>query len=42
MATTTFNSVSHYIGLQPEKVQMTPKRVRSAIRKAIPRAEEVP
>jgi uncharacterized protein YdhG (YjbR/CyaY superfamily) len=41
MSTTTFKSVSHYIGSQPEKVQMTLKRVRGAIRKAIPSAEEV-
>src|ERR1700685_403080 len=41
MAKTEFKSVSDYIGSQPKDVQGTLKRVRSAIRKAIPSAEEV-
>lgn len=41
MAKTNANSVSEYIGLQPKCVQATLKRVRSAIRKAVPGAEEL-
>jgi uncharacterized protein YdhG (YjbR/CyaY superfamily) len=41
MATTSFKSVSHYVGSQPEGAQGKLKRVRSAIRKAIPGADEV-
>jgi uncharacterized protein YdhG (YjbR/CyaY superfamily) len=41
MAKTGFKSVDEYIGSQPESVQGLLGRVRSAIRKAVPRAEEV-
>jgi uncharacterized protein YdhG (YjbR/CyaY superfamily) len=41
MAKTDFNSVDEYIASQPEAVQAVLKRVRSAIRKAVPGAEEV-
>jgi uncharacterized protein YdhG (YjbR/CyaY superfamily) len=41
MAKTNARSVSEYIGLQPRSVQATLTRVRSAIRKAVPRAEEL-
>jgi uncharacterized protein YdhG (YjbR/CyaY superfamily) len=41
MATTNFQSVSHYISSQPENAQGMLRRVRSAIRKAVPGAEEV-
>jgi uncharacterized protein YdhG (YjbR/CyaY superfamily) len=40
MAKSEFKSVSHYIGSQPEGAQGTLRRVRSAIRKAVPRAKE--
>jgi uncharacterized protein YdhG (YjbR/CyaY superfamily) len=41
MAKTGFKSVDEYIRSQPESVQGLLGRVRSAIRKAVPRAEEV-
>jgi uncharacterized protein YdhG (YjbR/CyaY superfamily) len=41
MAKTDVKSVDEYIAAQPEAVQGTLGRVRSAIRKAVPRAEEV-
>ncbi len=41
MAKTDFKSVDQYIASQPKGVQAVLKRVRSTIRKAIPRAEEV-
>ena len=41
MAKTDFKSVDEYIASQPEAVQGTLGRVRSSIRKAVPRAEEV-
>ena len=41
MAKTNFKSVDDYIATQPETVQAILERVRGAIRKAIPRAEEV-
>jgi uncharacterized protein YdhG (YjbR/CyaY superfamily) len=41
MAKTNFKSVDEYIASQPEPVQGTLGRVRSAIRKAVPGAEEV-
>jgi uncharacterized protein YdhG (YjbR/CyaY superfamily) len=41
MAKTDFKSVDEYIASQPETVQETLERVRSAIRKALPGAEEV-
>jgi uncharacterized protein YdhG (YjbR/CyaY superfamily) len=41
MAKTGFKSVDEYIALQPEAVQDILARVRSTIRKAVPRAEEV-
>ena len=40
MAMTNFNSVDEYIAAQPEAVQGVLNRVRSAIRKAVPTAEE--
>jgi uncharacterized protein YdhG (YjbR/CyaY superfamily) len=40
MAKTSINSVDEYIASQPEAVQGALRRVRSAIRKAVPRAEE--
>jgi uncharacterized protein YdhG (YjbR/CyaY superfamily) len=40
MAKTDFKSVNEYIASKPEKVQSTLKQVRSAIRKAVPGAEE--
>jgi uncharacterized protein YdhG (YjbR/CyaY superfamily) len=40
MATTDFKSVDEYIAAQPETVQGVLERVRSAIRKAVPEAEE--
>jgi uncharacterized protein YdhG (YjbR/CyaY superfamily) len=40
MAKTDFKSVDEYIASQPEVVQAVLKRVRSAIRKAVPAAEE--
>ena len=41
MAKTDSKSVDEYIASQPEAVQSTLKRVRSTIRKAVPRAKEV-
>jgi len=41
MAKTDFKSVDDYIASQPEAVQGILGRVRSAIRKAVPAAEEV-
>ena len=41
MAKTDFKSVDEYIASQPEIVQGVLERVRTAIRKAVPGAEEV-
>src|SRR5579872_4575769 len=41
MAKTDFKSVDEYIASQPEAVHSTLERVRSAIRHAVPGAEEV-
>jgi len=41
MTKTGFKSVDQYIASQPEAVQGILKRVRSTIRKAVPKAEEV-
>jgi uncharacterized protein YdhG (YjbR/CyaY superfamily) len=41
MTKTDFKSVNEYIASQPEPARRVLKRVRSAIRKAVPRAEEV-
>src|SRR5438270_6673816 len=41
MAKTGFSSVDEYIATQPEAVQGILGQVRTAIRKALPRAEEV-
>ncbi|HXF26874.1 MAG TPA: DUF1801 domain-containing protein [Bryobacteraceae bacterium] len=41
MAKTDFKSVDEYIASQPEAARDILSRVRSAIRKAVPRAEEV-
>ena len=41
MAKTDFKSVDEYIASQPEAAQGVLQRVRSAIRKAVPGAEEV-
>lgn len=41
VAKTDFKSVDQYIASQPEAVRGALKRVRSAIRKAVPEAEEV-
>ena len=41
MAKTDFKSVDEYIAAQPAPVQVVLERVRSAIRKALPKAEEV-
>lgn len=41
MGKTGFKSVDEYIASQPEAVQGTLARVRSAIRKAVPEAEEL-
>ena len=41
MSGTDFDSVDEYIAAQPEAVQSVLKRVRSTIRKALPKAEEV-
>ena len=41
VAKTGFKSVDEYIASQPEAVRGVLKRVRSAIRKAVPEAEEV-
>jgi uncharacterized protein YdhG (YjbR/CyaY superfamily) len=40
MAKTTFTSVDEYIAAQPKAAQVALKRVRSAIRKGVPGAEE--
>jgi uncharacterized protein YdhG (YjbR/CyaY superfamily) len=41
VAKTSFKSVDEYVASQPESVQGVLQRVRSAIRKAVPEAEEV-
>ena len=41
MAKTNFKSVDDYIASQPEDVQDVLQRVRSVVRKALPRAEEM-
>ena len=41
MAKTDFESVEEYIAAQPDAVRSTLSRVRGAIRKAVPEAEEV-
>ena len=41
MANTDFKSVDEYIATQPKEVQAVLQSVRSAIRKALPGAEEV-
>jgi uncharacterized protein YdhG (YjbR/CyaY superfamily) len=41
MKKTDFKSVDEYIALQSEPVQQILKRVRTSIRKALPKAEEV-
>ena len=41
MAKADFKSVDEYIAAQPDPVQRVLKRVRTAIRKAVPHAEEV-
>ena len=41
MAKTDFKSVDEYIATQPKDVQAILRRVRSAIRKAVPDAEEM-
>ena len=41
MAKTDFKSVDEYIASQPENVRSILERVRSIIRKALPKAEEV-
>lgn len=41
MANNDFNSVEEYIASQPEAVRGVLERVRSTIRKAVPKAEEV-
>lgn len=40
MAKTDFKSIDHYIGTQPEAVRPILERVRTAIRTALPAAEE--
>ena len=40
MAKTTFTSIDDYIASQPEATQAALRRVRAAIRKALPKAEE--
>ena len=40
MAKTNFRSVDEYIATHPEDVQIILQRVRNAIRRALPRAEE--
>ena len=40
MATTRFTSVDDYIAAQPESAQAVLQRVRSAIRRALPKADE--
>ena len=41
MANTDFKSVDEYIASKPESIQGILERVRSAIRKALPGADEV-
>ena len=41
MAKTNFRNVAEYLAAQPENVRISLERVRSAIQKALPRAEEV-
>jgi uncharacterized protein YdhG (YjbR/CyaY superfamily) len=41
MAKTEFKSVDSYIASQPDAISIILERVRSAIRKALPRADEV-
>jgi uncharacterized protein YdhG (YjbR/CyaY superfamily) len=41
MATTTFTSVDEYIASQPAGVRTILRRVRAAIKKAVPAAEEM-
>jgi len=41
MAKIDFNSVDEYIAARPDAVQQTLQRVRDAIRKAVPEAQEV-
>jgi uncharacterized protein YdhG (YjbR/CyaY superfamily) len=41
MAKTEFTSVAEYIASQPKSMQGALRRVRSAIRKGVPRAEEI-
>ena len=41
MAKTTFQSVDEYIAKQPEAMQPILARVRSTVRRAVPKAEEV-
>jgi uncharacterized protein YdhG (YjbR/CyaY superfamily) len=41
VAKTKSNSVAEYIALQPPKARAVLRKVRAAIRKALPRAEEV-
>jgi uncharacterized protein YdhG (YjbR/CyaY superfamily) len=41
MAKPDFKTVDRYLKSQPESSQVTLKRVRNAIRKALPKAEEV-
>jgi uncharacterized protein YdhG (YjbR/CyaY superfamily) len=41
MAKTHFNSVEEYIASQPDAVRQVLERLRSTIRKAVPRAEEL-
>jgi len=41
VAKTDFKSVDEYVASQPKAVQEALKRVRSAIRRAVPEAEEV-
>lgn len=41
MATTNFRNIEEYIASQPETTQLVLERVRSAIRAALPEADEV-
>jgi uncharacterized protein YdhG (YjbR/CyaY superfamily) len=41
VAKTTFSSVAEYIAVQPPKARGALRKVRGAIRKALPKAEEV-
>ena len=41
MANTAYRSVSEYIAAQPRAVQPILRKVRAAIRKAVPKAEEM-